>query len=180
MPAIGTLPFRQLDCSVLRLASYFSSMKKHHYRLQLRWTGNTGSGTSSYTAYERDYDIIAEGKPVLPGSADPAFRGNPARYNPEEMLLASLSACHKLWYLHLCADAGITVIAYEDQAEGQMAQNETGGGYFEWVQLSPEVTILEAERIKLAERLHERAHELCFIANSCNFPLRCRAVITVG
>ncbi len=154
-------------------------MKKHHYQIRIRWTGNTGSGTSSYTAYERDFDILAEGKPVWPGSADQAFRGNPQRYNPEEMLLASLSACHKLWYLHLCADAGITVTAYEDQAEGQMVQRRDGGGQFEWVRLSPKVQILEAARRQEAIQLHERAHELCFIANSCNFPVRCLPTVRV-
>jgi organic hydroperoxide reductase OsmC/OhrA len=152
-------------------------MATHYYKLHLRWTGNTGNGTSSYTAYQRDYDIKAAGKPVLPGSADPAFRGDPARYNPEEMLVASLSACHQLWYLHLCADAGITVTAYEDKAEGKMVQTAEGGGHFEWVQLKPVVTITAPEKIKEAERLHELAHQRCFIANSCNFPVRCRPTI---
>ena len=155
-------------------------MPKHQYQLHLRWTGNTGKGTSSYTAYERNYEVKAEGKPVLHGSADPAFRGDPARYNPEEMLIASLSACHKLWYLHLCSEAGITVIAYEDHAEGQMAQRANGGGHFEWVQLHPKVTIQEAGKQQLAAQLHERAHDLCFIANSCNFPVRCLPEISTS
>ncbi|NBC07738.1 MAG: OsmC family peroxiredoxin [Bacteroidetes bacterium] len=149
-------------------------MPKHHYQLHLRWTGNTGKGTSSYTAYKRDYEIKADGKPVLYGSADPAFRGDPARYNPEELLIAALSACHKLWYLHLCAEAGITVVEYEDEAEGQMIQNADGGGHFEWVQLRPKVRIQEPEKQQLAKQLHEQAHQLCFIANSCNFPVRCQ------
>lgn len=154
-------------------------MEKHQYHLHLRWTGNTGSGTSSYTAYSRDYEITAQGKPALYGSADPAFRGNSKRYNPEEMLVASLSACHKLWYLHLCAEAGITVMAYEDEPEGQMVQTPDGGGHFEWVELRPRVAILEPEKQPQANQLHERAHELCFIANSCNFPVRCAAKIKV-
>ncbi|MEQ8704852.1 MAG: OsmC family protein [Phaeodactylibacter sp.] len=154
-------------------------MKKHQYHLHLQWTGNTGTGTSSYTTYSRDYEIKAQGKPVLYGSADPAFRGNPERYNPEEMLVASLSACHKLWYLHLCAEAGITVVAYEDEPSGQMLQTPDGGGHFEWVELRPLVTILETAKQEQAEALHERAHQLCFIANSCNFKVSCKAKIQV-
>lgn len=154
-------------------------MKKHLYQLHLRWTGNTGTGTSSYSAYSRDYDITANGKPVLYGSADPAFRGSPERYNPEEMLVAALSACHKLWYLHLCAEAGITVVDYEDEPAGQMVQTPDGGGHFEWVELCPRVTILEPEKQLQADQLHKRAHQLCFIANSCNFQVRCTAKIEV-
>jgi organic hydroperoxide reductase OsmC/OhrA len=154
-------------------------MKKHHYQLHLQWTGNTGSGTRSYTAYSRDYEISAPGKPTLYGSADPAFRGNPERYNPEEMLVASLSACHKLWYLHLCAEAGITVVAYEDEPSGQMLQTPDGGGHFEWVELRPFVTIVETAKQEQAEALHKRAHQLCFIANSCNFKVSCKAKILV-
>ena len=154
-------------------------MKTHQYHLHLQWTGNTGTGTRSYTAYSRDYEIKAPGKPTLYGSADPAFRGNSVRYNPEEMLVASLSACHKLWYLHLCAEAGITVVAYEDEPIGQMLQTPDGGGHFEWVELRPLVTILETAKQEQAETLHERAHQLCFIANSCNFQVRCVAKIQV-
>lgn len=152
-------------------------MPTHHYHLHLRWTGNTGSGSSSYTAYTRDYEIKAKGKPVLYGSADPAFRGDPSKYNPEEMLLASLSACHKLWYLHLCADAGISVTAYEDKPEGQMVQHADGGGQFEWVRLYPTVVIQETGKTGLAISLHELAHKRCFIANSCNFPVRCTPTV---
>jgi organic hydroperoxide reductase OsmC/OhrA len=148
-------------------------MKTHQYQLHLRWTGNTGTGTSSYNAYSRDYEITAEGKPPLYGSADPAFKGDSGRFNPEEMLVASLAACHKLWYLHLCSEAGITVVAYEDEPKGQMVQTPDGGGHFEWVELRPRVMILEAGKQPQANQLHERAHGLCFIANSCNFPVRC-------
>ena len=155
-------------------------MKKHQYNLHLKWTGNKGTGTSSYTAYSRDHEISIPGKPVLLGSSDPSFRGNPERYNPEELLVASLSACHKLWYLHLCAEAGITVMSYEDDAHGQMAQTADGGGYFEWVELRPQVSILEEDRYEDALWLHERAHKLCFIANSCNFPVNCTAKIDVA
>lgn len=153
-------------------------MKKHQYDIHLKWTGNTGHGTASYTAYGRDYEIQAPGKPVLLGSADPAFLGDPARYNPEELLVAALSACHKLWYLHLCSEAGITVTAYTDEARGQMAETAQGG-QFEWVELRPQVTIREADKRELAQALHQQAHEHCFIANSCNFEVRAIPETTV-
>lgn len=140
-------------------------MKSHRYALRTRWTGNLGSGTSEYKAYSRDHEIAVEGKPVLAGSSDPAFRGDSSRYNPEELLVASLSACHMLWYLHLCADAGIVVTSYEDGATGAMTDK------FTEVVLSPEVTISDLSRIDEATRLHHEAHELCFIARSVNFPV---------
>jgi organic hydroperoxide reductase OsmC/OhrA len=142
------------------------------YRVTVKWTGNTGVGTSDYRAYARTYEISAGGeKPLIPGSSDPGFRGDPARWSPEELLVASLSACHKLWYLHLCADSGVQVVAYVDQAEGSMREREDGSGYFERVVLRPEVTINRAEDLETAERLHEMAHRKCFIASSVNFPV---------
>ncbi len=155
-------------------------MKKHHYQTELKWTGNPGQGTRSYGAYRREYDISAAGKPVLAGSADPHFRGDPGRYNPEELLVASLSACHHLWYLHLCADAGITVTEYHDSAAGLMVQTPDGGGHFESVTLRPRVSILEADKQALAMALHQRANALCFIANSCNFPVAHDPTVTVA
>jgi organic hydroperoxide reductase OsmC/OhrA len=92
----------------------------HAFAVSVEWTGNTGEGTSEYTSYQRSHEISAEGKPVIPGSSDPAFRGDRSRYNPEELLVASLSACHMLWYLHLCADANLVVTSYVDHAEGTM------------------------------------------------------------
>lgn len=146
-------------------------MKKHIYKTQLIWTGNTGRGTASYRAYQRDYTIQIEGKPEIKGSSDPAFRGDKNRHNPEELFVASLSSCHMLWYLHLCAENEITVIDYEDKAEGVMTEKESGAGYFESVILKPKVTILEADKKELAQRLHHQANEMCFIANSCNFEI---------
>src|SRR4051794_15702766 len=102
--------------------------RQHRYRVAVRWTGNTGQGTSGYRAYSRDHVVEAAGKPPIPGSSDPQFRGDASRWNPEELLVASLSACHKLWYLHLCAEAGVTVTAYEDHAEAVMSEHQDGGG----------------------------------------------------
>ncbi len=146
---------------------------RHKYEILTRWTGNLGSGTSAYRAYSRDHEVQGPGKagPIL-GSSDPTFRGDSKRYNPEELLVASLSTCHLLWYLHLCADAGVVVVEYVDAAEGTLVVNEDGGGRFTEVILRPEATITRAEDVQAALELHREAHRLCFIANSVNFPVR--------
>ncbi|MBB2172294.1 OsmC family protein [Gluconacetobacter asukensis] len=151
--------------------------KTHRYAVTVRWTGNTGAGTQNYRGYERAHDIVAEGKPVIAGSSDPAFRGDAGRWNPEELLVASLSACHKLWFLGLCAQAGIVVTAYEDDAEGCMIEEADGGGQFTSVTLRPRVTVSAGSDVEQARALHEKAHGLCFIARSVNFPVRNAPVI---
>ena len=148
--------------------------REHNYSVNIIWTGNTGTGTSGYQAYKRDHEIKAPGRPPIPGSSDPKFRGDSARYNPEELLVAALSTCHMLWYLHLCADAGIVVMSYEDQAEGTMRETADGGGRFINVTLRPRAIVKGS--IAQAEALHQRAHELCFIANSVNFPVEHKSV----
>ncbi len=148
-------------------------MKSHHYSLQLTWTGNTGTGTSGYRNYERSHSIEAPGKVKIEASSDPAFRGDAAKYNPEEMLLASLASCHMLWFLHLCADTGIVVTAYSDEPIGKMIETADGGGKFEEVTLHPLVTVSDGERLAELDALHAKAHRFCFIANSVNFPVHC-------
>ena len=143
--------------------------KQHTYEVGVVWTGNLGNGSSTYRGYTRDYDIACMGKPVLKGSADPGYLGDAARHNPEDMLLASLSACHMLWYLHLCTVNKVVVTAYEDQAEGVMELNPDGSGQFGRVTLRPRVTITAERDAETAERLHEKAHAMCFIARSVNF-----------
>ncbi|NBL65605.1 OsmC family peroxiredoxin [Flavobacterium sp. NST-5] len=145
--------------------------KKHYYKLNTIWTGNQGSGTSSYNSYSRDHEINVEGKPVLLSSSDPSFRGNKSRYNPEELLVASLSSCHMLWYLHLCSINGFIVIDYVEEATGTMVETADGGGTFTEVSLKPVVTVANENMIELAQSLHSKANQLCFIANSCNFPV---------
>ena len=145
--------------------------KEHRYAVHLEWTGNRGEGTASYKAYERAHELRVEGKPVIPGSSDPAFRGDPARWNPEELLVASLSACHKLWYLHLCATAGVVVTGYVDDAEGIMAEEANGSGRFVRVVLRPRVTLAAGSDRQKAEALHHDAHAMCFIARSVSFPV---------
>jgi organic hydroperoxide reductase OsmC/OhrA len=153
------------------------SGKTHTYTCALTWTGNTGVGTASYTAYARDHVLSAAGKPDLPGSSDPAFRGDARRYNPEELLVASLASCHMLWYLHLCADAGVTVLAYRDEPTGTMVEDARKGGYFTKATLRPKVTIARGGDAGKARDLHERAHEKCYVANSVNFPVDCEPEI---
>lgn len=144
----------------------------HNFEIRVAWTGNKGQGTTGYTAYDRAHEISAEGKPVIAGSSDPKFRGDKSRYNPEELLVASLSTCHMLWYLHLCADAGVIVTRYIDQAVGVMVLSADGGGHFTEVTLRPAVAVMPDADAALAHELHARAHHLCFIANSVNFPVR--------
>ncbi|MCW4470047.1 OsmC family protein [Flavobacterium sp. MFBS3-15] len=155
-------------------------MKMHHYSTTVNWTGNTGKGTQNYTGYTRDHAITVDGKPVIPGSSDPAFRGDPSRYNPEELLLASLSSCHMLWYLHLCAEAGIIVTQYADTATGVMEETANGSGKFTCATLNPRVTVQHTGMIEKAIELHKKANTMCFIANSCNFPVLHNPTCTAG
>ena len=150
-------------------------MKRHTYKVQVDWTGNDGEGTKTYKSYRRDHTILVEGKPPIPGSSDPSFRGDPSRYNPEEMLVASLSACHMLWYLHLSAVNNVTVIEYRDAASGVMSENEDGSGEFVRVVLRPKIKIAAGDDRARALELHHEAHKLCFIARSVNFPVEVEA-----
>jgi organic hydroperoxide reductase OsmC/OhrA len=147
---------------------------EHRFTVNLIWTGNRGSGTSTYRAYGRDHEIAAEGKSAaIPGSSAAVFRGDKDRYNPEELLIGALSSCHMLSFLHLCADAGIVVTSYADDACGTMKLNSDGSGQFTEVVLRPRVQYEQTPPSEQIEELHHRAHELCFIARSVNFPVRC-------
>ncbi len=145
--------------------------RRHTYEIRVAWTGNLGKGSSAYKDYARNYDIVCNGKPVIKGSADPGYLGDATRHNPEDMLMASLSACHMLWKLHLCTMSKVVVTAYEDHAEGVMELNPDGSGQFVRVTLRPRVTITAESDAAAAERLHERANAMCFIARSVNFPI---------
>ncbi len=153
--------------------------REHLYRVALTWTGNRGGGTTTYRSYGRDHEVSAPGKITLPGSADPAFRGDADRWNPEELLVAALSQCHLLSYLHVCADAGVVVTAYTDQATGTMRQTLTGGRFSE-VTLHPVVTVAAAQMAVMANALHETAHAACFIAASVNFTVTHEPTIEVA
>ncbi len=143
------------------------------------WTGNRGEGTAHYRSYDRTWDIAAPGKPVIPCSNDPALGGDPARMNPEDLLLSALSACHMLWYLHYAADAGIVVQAYEDEPLGIAEAGPGGAGRFVFATLRPRITVRAGTNLAQARALHDRIHEVCFIARSVNFPVSCEPAFTM-
>jgi len=153
-------------------------MKNHHYKVKTVWTGNPGHGTIDATKYERAHTISVDGKVDLLCSSDTPFRGDGSKHNPEDFLVASLSQCHMLWYLHLCADAGVVVMKYEDEAEG-ILEMRTEKSAFSEVVLKPQVTVTEESMIEKAMKLHEMAHEKCFIASSVNFPVKHEPTIKV-
>lgn len=153
---------------------------EHHYALTTTWTGNLGTGTSGYRDYSRDVTIDVDGKPRLLASADRPFRGDPQRWNPEDLLLAALSECHLLSYLHACVGAGVIVVSYRDQARGVMRENGRGGGAFAEVTLRPEVVVAEEWMRQPALEAHDQAHRWCFIANSVNFPVHHESEISVA
>ena len=145
--------------------------KQHHYNATIVWTGNNGTGTDNYKSYERSHKIIIENKSDILCSSDPAFRGDKTKHNPEELLLSAVSSCHMLWYLHLCSEAGVVVLDYTDSATGIMDESSNGNGRFTKVTLNPVVTVTENTMVDKANELHKKANELCFIANSVNFPV---------
>ena len=151
--------------------------RTHAYAITTTWTGNRGEGTSSYRAYGRDHDLDAAGRPTLAASSDSAFRGEADRWNPELLLVAALSDCHLLAYLHLGAVNGVVVTGYRDEATGTM-EEVGGGGRFTEVVLRPIVTVADESMIKRANALHHDAHASCFIASSVNFPVRTEPTAT--
>lgn len=154
--------------------------KIHHYEVRTRWTGDTGTGTATYRGFARSHDIEADGKPLLRGSADAEFRGDPERWNPEGFLLAALSECHMLSYLGLAPAAGVTVVGYTDTARGSMATHADASGEFTEAVLRPHVTVAEESMAGAAAELHKRANEKCFIARSVNFPVYHEPTVTVA
>jgi organic hydroperoxide reductase OsmC/OhrA len=153
--------------------------KRHEYALRVVWTGNLGAGTTEYKGYARDHRIEASGKSVIEGSSDPAFRGDPSRWSPEELFVASISACHMLWYLHLCSSAGVIVHSYRDEAIAEMLEENDGSGRFVEVVLRPCVEIASGSDAERARALHAHAHAKCFIANSVSCPVEVRLEVKV-
>jgi organic hydroperoxide reductase OsmC/OhrA len=163
-------------------------IRTHSYDVTVAWTGNRGSGTSGYREYGRDHEVTVSGagdgreeyagrpEPIA-GSSDSAFRGDSARWNPEQLLVAALAQCHMLSYLHVCAAAGIVVTGYTDEAHGTMTETTDGGGHFTEAVLRPRVTVAAPDMVQKAVGLHREAHERCFIAKSVNFPVRHEAVV---
>jgi organic hydroperoxide reductase OsmC/OhrA len=151
----------------------------HDYTTRVVWTGNLGTGTSSYKAYARTWNIAAEGKPVVECSNDPLLGGDPAKMNPEDLLISALSACHMLWYLHYAAVAGIVVLGYEDAPVARGETGAGGAGRFLSCELRPRITVAEGADLAEAEAIHHRIHEVCYIARSVNFPVSYAAEIHV-
>jgi len=154
--------------------------KQHQYKTNLVWAGNKGSGTMDYRSYDRDFVVSIENKEPISGSSDSVFLGDKTKYNPEDLLLSSISSCHMLWYLHLCSKNDIVVLEYADNAVGTMIENADGSGNFKEVVLQPTVVISKKEQVAQANALHEEANKMCFIANSLNFPIKhqpnCKAI----
>ncbi|MFI4929923.1 MAG: OsmC family protein [Burkholderiales bacterium] len=155
------------------------SHHEHTYTIRVEWTGNRGTGTSGYREYGREHVISAAAKPDIAGSSDAAFRGNAERWNPEDLLVAAASSCHQLWYLHLCADAGIAVQRYVDNAVGTMIDSP-GPGRFTRIVLHPHVVIRAGDDRERAMQLHHDAHAKCYVANSVSFPIECEPVIELA
>jgi organic hydroperoxide reductase OsmC/OhrA len=147
------------------------TVSDHSYEVSVHWTGDRGTGTSGYRDYGRDHDVRAAGKHDIEGSADPTFRGDRDRWNPEELVVASLAQCHMLSYLHVAVTEGFTVVDYEDRATASLNLNRDGSGELTEATLHPVVTILEADRVADAEAAHATANSLCFIARSVAFPV---------
>lgn len=153
----------------------------HSYDVTVEWTGDLGSGTAGYRSFSRAHEVLGDGKPPIAASSDPAFRGDPARWNPEELLVASVAQCHMLWYLHLCAVNRVVVTGYADHAHGVMTMDASGGGgQITEVALRPEVTVAEASMMDKAHALHDDINAVCFVARSVNFPITHTPVIQAG
>jgi organic hydroperoxide reductase OsmC/OhrA len=154
--------------------------RTHTYELTVTWTGDRGSGTSGYRDFSRAHEVTAPGRPTLLGSSDPVFRGERDRWSPEQLLVAAVSQCHMLWYLHLCAEAGIVVVGYTDDPIARMLETADGGGHFTEVVLRPRVVVAAPEMADRASGLHSDANRLCFIARSVNFPVHHQPLIEVA
>jgi organic hydroperoxide reductase OsmC/OhrA len=152
----------------------------HDYQVTVRWTGNRGTGTSDYRAYGRDHQVEAEGKEPILGSSDPEYRGDPARWNPEELLVSAVAQCHALWYLHLAAEAGVVVTDYVDAPIGTVDGTTDGAGQFREVVLYPTVTVAAPEMVAKARALHDEVGQKCTIARSVAFPVRHEPTIRAG
>lgn len=150
--------------------------KEHHYKLTAKWHGNTGTGTSSVRGYDRSHTVTITNKPELHLTTDNPLVGDKTKLNPEDLLVSAVASCHMLSYLYVCAQEGVVVTDYADEATGLMIENASGGGQFQEITLNPVVTVRDPSMIEKAFLLHHKAHEVCYIANSLNFEIRTRPV----
>lgn len=151
--------------------------RSHHYAATVEWTGNLGTGTSSYTSFSRDHTVSTPSTPTILASSDSAFKGDPSRWNPEQLFLAAISQCHMLWYLHLASQAGVVVLSYVDESSGVMIEQGDGRGRFEEITLHPRVTISGDSDSAKARALHATVSEYCYIARSVSAPITHHPVI---
>jgi organic hydroperoxide reductase OsmC/OhrA len=152
----------------------------HDYQVTVRWTGDRGTGTSDYRAYGRDHEVSSRGKVSIPASSDPAYRGDPQRWNPEELLVAAVAQCHMLWYLHLAAEGGVVVTDYVDVPVGTLDGTSDGVGQFRHVTLHPTVVVAHPDMVEPAMALHGAVGEKCAIARSVSFPVLHEPIVRVG
>lgn len=153
----------------------------HTFKAKVNWTINEGDSTQNPRTFSRNHSVIIANKTSrLEVSAAKLFRGDDTLYNPEDLLLSALASCHMMSYLYVCAQNNIEVLSYTDTAEGDLEVEATGNGSFKKVRLKPIVTIKDAAQKALAHSLHEKANSLCFIANSCNFPISHDALVLVS
>ncbi len=155
-------------------------MAQHTYDLTITWTGNRGPGTTGIKDYDRDHTVDAEGPPTILGTADPSFLGDPSRWNPEQLFVSSISQCHMLWYLGLCASAGVVVSEYVDHATGTLSAERGQVARFTEVVLRPRIVVTSPDMVEKATALHEKANEKCFIAQSVTCPVRHEPVVTAA
>ena len=144
---------------------------KHLFKAKLNWNSISKEVFTTSKKYTKTHQIAIDGKEILNVSAAKAFKGDPGLYNPGDLLLSSVVSCHMMSYLYVCLQNDITVVSYQDDAEGTLEVLENGSGRFVEIRLNPNVIIKEKEKIAQAISLHTKANELCFIANSCNFPI---------
>jgi organic hydroperoxide reductase OsmC/OhrA len=154
-------------------------MTEHTYNVTVTWTGNRGEGTTGIRDYDRDLTIAAEDHADIDGTADPGFLGDPKRWNPEELFTASIAQCHMLWYLGLCSRRGVVVHEYADHPVGTMVAEADGKARFTKVLLRPRIVVGAQDQVESATSLHDKAHEMCFIAQSVSFPVTVEPTITV-
>lgn len=152
---------------------------EHHYKLTAVWDGNKGEGTKNVRTYDRSHTVTIAGKPELHLTTDNPAVGDKTKLNPEDLLVSAISSCHMLSYLYVCALEGVVVTDYIDNATGIMIEKESGGGSFKEVVLNPEIVVAHESMIEKAMELHHKAHEICYIANSVNFDVKCNPICKV-
>jgi len=154
--------------------------KQHSYEVPIKWTDSNNTCRNNHTVHDTELEVEGLEEIPIPGSSEPTFSGHRLRQNPEELFVASISSCYMLWFLHLCEDNGVIIVEYKDNATGTIIKSANSGGFFKEVLLTPRVTLMVESMIKLAESLHQEAIGVCFIAQSCNFPIHYQPIFDTG